>query len=281
MEPNAVSRNRFSHRGLSLSYLDSAPGDSTRPAVLMLHGFPDSSAMWTPQIEFLHRVGYRCIAPDTVGCGESEVAAQRGGYHALKIIEDHRALLDHLQVRRAHVVGHDWGAALAWMLVGRHPERVRSLTALSVGHPLAFARAGMDQKRASWYMMFFQLPGLSERLLLGSGRLSLRRLAASHPELDEVMTRMSKPGRLTAALRIYRANLDAMFARKHPRVTVPTLGIWSRGDTAVLEAQMRDSARYVDGPWTYEVVDGGHWIPLEQPEYLNARLRAHLGSLGD
>lgn len=278
MKTSNISRNQFQHRGLNFSYLDSTPDCSSRQVVLLIHGFPDSAAMWTHQIESVHDAGYRCIAPDNVGCGESEIAAYRRDYHAQIIMEDHRALLDHLQVRKAHVVGHDWGAVLGWLLAGWHPTRVHSLMVLSVGHPMAFARSGIDQKLASWYIVFFLLAGLAERLLIGNGRFSLRRLCSSHPEINEVMTRMSKPGRLTAALRIYRASTIAMIFRRHPRVALPTLGIWSRGDVYLVESQMRNSARYMDGPWVCEVIDGGHWISLEQPEFLNSRLLAHLDS---
>lgn len=273
-----VSRSQFQHRGLICSYLDSAPDDLSRQVVLFLHGFPDSAGIWAAQIETLHDAGYRCIAPDNMGCGESEMAPSLRDYHAQTIMEDHRALLDHLNIRQAHVVGHDWGAVLAWLLAGWHPARVRSLVVLSVGHPMAFARAGIDQKLASWYMIYFLLAGFAEWLLLGNGRFSLRRMGATHPDIDEVMNRMSEPGRLTAALRIYRASMITMIIGKHPRVAAPTLGIWSRGDAYLVESQMRNSGCYVDGPWVFEAIDGGHWIPLEQPDYLNSRLIAYLES---
>lgn len=273
-----VSRNQFRNRGLICSYLDSSPDDSSRPVVLLIHGFPDTAEMWSSQINALHDAGYRCIAPDNMGCGESDIAPKLRDYHAKTIMRDHVALLDHLGIQQAHVVGHDWGAALAWLLAGWHPDRVESLVVLSVGHPMAFARAGVDQKLASWYMIYFCVAGLVERLFLGNGRFSFRRIGATHPNIDEVITRMSVPGRLTAALRIYRASTMPMMLGKHPRVTAPTLGIWSRGDVYLLEAQMRNSVRYIDGPWACEAIDGGHWIALEQPEYVNSRLVAHLNS---
>lgn len=271
-----MNRQRFTTRGLELSYLDSAPGDRQRPVALLLHGFPDAAAMWQPQIDALHANGYRCIAPDTVGCGESQIATTRADYNVLRIVADVVALLDHLRLDEVDVVGHDWGAVQAWLLAARHPQRVRRLVALSVGHPMAYARAGTDQKIAGWYIAFFLLAGLSERLLSGEGRLSLRRVFASHPQMDEVLHRLRAPGRLTAALRIYRASLVTALFTSHPAVAAPTLGIWSRGDRFLVESQMAGSARYVTGPWTYRETGGGHWIPIEQPDWLNRQLLSFL-----
>ncbi|QYJ80052.1 alpha/beta fold hydrolase [Shewanella acanthi] len=274
MKNQSIHRNQFHSRGLTLSYLDTAPDDKARPVALFVHGFPDTADMWLTQMNALHTAGYRCIAPDTVGCGESQIAPALSDYNARTIAEDLTALLDHLQMSQVNVVGHDWGAALAWLLAAYHPERVRRLVVLSVGHPMAYARAGMDQKFAGWYIAYFCLAGLAEALLPGHGRFSLRRVFGSHPKIEEVMARLASPGRLTAALRIYRASLVTMLWRKHPKITVPTTGIWSRGDAFLVESQIRESRHYVDGAWQCEVIDGGHWISLEHPNYLNSRLLA-------
>lgn len=273
-----IQRSTLKHRGLTLSYLDTAPGDHGRPVVLFIHGFPDTAMMWTVQMTALHAAGYRCIAPDTVGCGESDMAATLGDYDVATLIEAPIALLDHLRLDRVDIVGHDWGAVQAWMIAGRYPQRVRRLVAISVGHPMAYARAGWDQKKAGWYILFFQLAGLAERLLLGAGRFSMGRVFTSHPHMDEVIQRLAQPGRLTAALRIYRASLATALLKKQSNVQAPTLGIWSTGDRFLVESQMRDSRRYVDGPWTFLTIDGGHWIPLEHPEWTTQQLLKHFAS---
>ena len=108
-----LQRHYFTHRELRLSYLDSAANDHQRPAVLLLHGFPDQAEMWHPQIQALHHAGFRCIAPDTVGCGQSDVALRQRDYHVDKIIGDHLALLESLEITQIHLVGHDWGAIIA------------------------------------------------------------------------------------------------------------------------------------------------------------------------
>ncbi len=271
-----VARKSFEHRGFKLSYLDSAPADLKRPAVLLLHGFPDSSDMWQPQIEALHGAGYRCIAPDTLGCGQSDMAPRVRDYNTVKIAGDQVALLDHLGVDKAHVVGHDWGGMIAWFFAAHFPQRIDRLVVLSMGHPMAYARAGMRQKGMAWYTAFFQLPGLSEKLLAGEGRLSLRQVFRSHPQMDEVMQRLRQPGRMTAALRLYRAAIRPVLLQRQPNVCVPTLGVWSDADRFLTEEQMTDSGNYVDGPWRYERLRGHHWVPLEQPERINELILAHL-----
>jgi pimeloyl-ACP methyl ester carboxylesterase len=273
-------RGFFEHRGLRLSYLDSAPCAERRPAVLLLHGFPDTAEMWLPQIERLHQAGYRCIAPDTLGCGRSDMAPRLGDYHALKITGDHRALLEHLGVEQVHVVGHDWGAVIGWMFAGHFPQRTLSLVAMSVGHPTAYARSGPRQKLMGWYTLFFLLGGLADRLLAGEGRLSLRRVFRGHPQMDEVLQRLREPGRMTAALRIYRAAIVPVLFTRQPQVAAPTLGLWSEGDIFLVEAQMTASEKFVDGAWRYERLHGGHWMSLEQPEHIGALILDHLELAG-
>ncbi len=271
MQPPTLTRRSFEHRGFGLSFLDTDPQATDKATVLLLHGFPDSAQMWREVIAPLHTAGYRCVAPDTLGCGGSALGLRTRDYRARDIASDHAALLQHLRIDRAHVVGHDWGAAVGWFLAAYHPERVSRLVPISVGHPTAYARAEFRQKIMGWYILFFQLVGLSERLLQGSGRFSLARVFASHPDMDEVVERMREPGRLTAALSIYRASLVDVLLRSHPAVDCDTLGIFSDGDRFLVESQMKRSERWVDGHWEYQGLAGGHWIPLEQPERL-ARL---------
>jgi pimeloyl-ACP methyl ester carboxylesterase len=271
-----LARGFFEHRGLRLSYLDSAPCDERGPTVLLLHGFPDTAEMWLPQIGMLHQAGYRCLAPDTLGCGHSDMAPRLGDYHALKITGDHRALLEHLGIEQVHVVGHDWGAVIAWMFAAHFPQCTLSLVAMSVGHPTAYARSGVRQKLVAWYTYFFLLGGLADRLLAGEGSLSLRRVFRGHPQMDEVLRRLREPGRMTAALRIYRAAIAPVLLKRQPQVRAPALGLWSEGDRFVVEAQMTASAKFVDGAWRYQRLPGGHWMSLEQPERIGALILDHL-----
>lgn len=269
-----MTRAFHQHRGLTLSYLDTAPGDAERPVALLLHGFPDEAHMWDGVISRLHEAGYRCIAPDTVGCGESDMAARVRDYRIAEVDADFMALLDHLVVDRVMVIGHDWGAALAWYLAIHHPERITQLVAVSVGHPTAFARAGLKQKLRSWYMVYFMMAGLVERMFLGSGWLSARSLMTSHPGLDAVFARVRQPGRLTAALRLYRANLMTLLLKNFPPAQCPVLGVWSDQDAYLTERPMLESEPRVKAPFRYRKFTGGHWIPLDQPERLASEILA-------
>lgn len=270
-----TTRAHFEHRGFTLSYLDSSPGDASLEVVLLLHGFPDEAMMWRPQIGALCEAGYRVIAPDTLGCGHSDMAPRVRDYNAKLIASDHVALLDHLSVKQAHVVGHDWGSVIAWFVAGHWPQRSLSLTAMSVGHPTAYGRASWSQKAKAWYTYFFQLGTLADALLVGKSRFGLRQIFGSHPDMDEVMSRLSAKGRLTAAVRIYRANVAEILFKKQPMPSVPTLGIYSEKDAFTTEAQMKASEKWVTGPWRFERFTGHHWTPREHRQAINTLLLDH------
>lgn len=238
--------------------------------VLLIHGFPDSLSQWREVAPRLRGSGYKTIAFDVRGFGLSDAPQGREHYQIGRLLADIGALLDALgETAPVHVIGHDWGAVIAWCFALRHPERVRSLVALSVGHPQAYARAGLMQKLKGWYTVAFQLPRVPEYLLLRKGGAGMRWWAPEHPVIDDVVADMSRPGRMTACINLYRANLIAILLRPWPRCKVPVLGIWSKGDKFLSQDQMTDSARLCDAGFEYRQLDGcAHWIPLEQPEWL-------------
>ena len=257
-------------------------GDDGDPAVLLLHGWPDTHALWRHQIEALVEAGYRTIAPDLRGFGDSDKPEVVDAYGVRDLAADVTGVLDHLAIGRAHVVGHDWGAALAWALAAFTPDRVASLAAVSVGHPKAFRDAGLAQRQKSWYMLLFQFEGVAERWLSNDAFANLRQWTR-HPDVDEVVSRLADPAALSASLALYRANLPPEWLvtppLEFPPVNCPTLGIWSSGDVALTEQQMVDSASEVTGRWRYERIDGaGHWIPLEAPARFNTLLLDHLAA---
>jgi pimeloyl-ACP methyl ester carboxylesterase len=246
------------------------------PAVLLLHGWPDTHELWRHQVPGLVDAGFRAIAPDLRGFGASDKPADVADYAVPHLVGDLVGVLDHLGVDRAHVVGHDWGAALGWAMAGFVPDRVDRLVALSVGHPAAFADAGLAQREKSWYMLLFQFSGVAEEWISGDDFARLRAWMA-HPDADRVVERLRDPAALTASLNVYRANLppEALLRRDPivPPVAAPTMGVWSAGDGALLEDQMTASSKHVTGPWRYERIDGaGHWIPLEARDELTALL---------
>jgi pimeloyl-ACP methyl ester carboxylesterase len=199
------------------------------------------------------------------------------------LVGDVLGVLDHVGVERAHVVGHDWGAALAWVTASLAAARVESLVALSVGHPLSFGGAGLAQREKSWYMLLFQFEGVAEEWLSKDDWRNFREWS-SHPDVESCIADLSRPGALTASLNWYRANVppESLVADplELPPIQVPTMGVWSTGDMALTEQSMTGSAAFVDdGRWRYERVEGaGHWMQLEAPDRVNELLLDFLPS---
>jgi len=249
----------------------------TGEPVVLLHGWPDTGELWRHQVPALVAAGYRVIAPDLRGFGASSKPVEVAAYTAQNLVGDVVGLLDRLEVGRAHLVGHDWGAAIGWMTAALVPDRVASLTALSVGHPASFRAAGLAQREKSWYMLLFQFAGVAEQWLSADGYANLRAWSR-HPDIDAVVERLAAdPAALTASLGPYRAILPPSSlvepAPALPPVLAPTLGVWSSGDLALTERSMTGSAAYVAGPWRYERLDGaGHWMQLDAPDAVNALL---------
>lgn len=263
--------------GLSLNVVVEGEG----PVVLLLHGWPDSSRLWRHQVPALAGAGFRVVAPDLRGFGESDRPEGTEHYALSSLLGDALGVLDHLGVERAHVVGHDWGAALAWLLASFSPQRVERLVALSVGHPAAFRAAGLAQREKSWYMLLFQFAGVAEKWLRKDDWGNFREFAAGHRDLDACVDDLSRPGALTASLGLYRANAtpERLVADPvpFPPVAAPALGVWSTGDRYLTEAVMVASAAHVAGPWRYERLDdASHWMQLDQPDRLNELLVGHL-----
>jgi pimeloyl-ACP methyl ester carboxylesterase len=257
---------------VSIHFQDQGAG----PAVVLLHGFPDCIDVWRHQIPVLVDAGFRVIAPDLRGFGESSRPARVEDYKLGDLLGDVVALLDSLGLGRGHVVGHDWGAVLAWGLGALHPGRVDHLVALSVGHPSSMRGAGLEQRQKSWYQLLFQFEGIAEEWCSANGYANLRGFI-EHPDIERVVDGLARPGALTASLNWYRANVppSSLIAPvvELPPVAAPTMGVWSSEDIAVIERAMRDSGEYVTGEWRYERIEGAsHWMALDAPDELNALL---------
>ena len=163
---------QFRRGDLVFDVIDAGPADG--PVVVLLHGFPESNTMYQPVIERLTAQGYRCLAPLQRGYSPGARPKRRRDYRDYELAGDILTLIDTSGAQRVHLVGHDWGAAVAWYVAQRFPERLHTLTALSVPHPAAFLKAVATSRQAlsSWYMLFFQLPWLPERLLLSKRGIS-------------------------------------------------------------------------------------------------------------
>jgi pimeloyl-ACP methyl ester carboxylesterase len=246
-----------------------------RPVVL-LHGFPDTGRLWRHQVPALAGAGFRVIVPDLRGYGASDKPEDVQQYHMLVLASDVVAILEAEEIGRAHVVGHDWGAALAWTFATLAPDRADHLVAMSVGHPSSFRSGGFEQYEKSWYMLLFQFQGIAEQWLSGHDWANFRAWGR-HPDADAVIADLQASGSLTPGLNYYRANVAPESyvtpPAKLPPIQAPTMGIWSSGDFALTEGQMLRSENHVAGSWRYERIDGpGHWMQLEAPEAVNELL---------
>jgi pimeloyl-ACP methyl ester carboxylesterase len=258
--------------GLGFNVVDAGEG----PAILLLHGFPDSSHLWRNQVDALLGAGYRVVAPDLRGFGESARPEGVDSYGMGKVLDDLRGILSQLGLERVHVVGHDWGAATAWMFATTRPEMTESLVAISVGHPVAFMRPSLRQLQRSWYMLLFQFEGVAEEAFQRHDWALLRQMFASG-DVDRYVADLSRPGALTAGLNWYRANMPPALLLADPvpfpELQMPVMGIWSEKDFALGEGQMLRSQTQVSGPWRYERLNGiGHYVPLEAPDRLSELL---------
>jgi pimeloyl-ACP methyl ester carboxylesterase len=261
--------------GLVLDALEDGPADGD--VVLLLHGFPQTSWSWREVWPPLVEAGFRVVAPDQRGYSPDARPVGVEHYRMASLVADALAVLDAVGADRAHVVGHDWGAAVAWHLAGRHQQRVRTLTAVSVPHPLAFVealRSDDDQRRRSRYMKHWQDPRAEEQLL-GDG---LERVFGDVPGVDmsRHVEHMRQPGALTGALSWYRAQSLDDLEGLGP-ISMPTLHVWSDQDVALGRFGAEATAAHVEGPYRFEVLEGvSHWIPEQAPEALSRLLLEHL-----
>jgi pimeloyl-ACP methyl ester carboxylesterase len=247
--------------------------------VVLLHGFPQFSDSWDALVPLLASQGYHTLAMDQRGYSVGAHPKGRWAYRISELVADVVALIDARGGKPVHVVGHDWGAAVAWALTAERPDKVRSLTALSVPHPGGFvkAMATSAQGLKSWYMYLFQLPWLPEQLL-HSQQLRLRAISGQAAELARRdASHFPDPAAWTGPLNWYRAMtfLDPRALGK--RVRRPTLFVWSDRDDAISRRAAENCADYVDAPFQFETLHGvNHWIPEAATSELAALLIPHL-----
>ncbi len=264
--------------GLSFTVTDVGEGEP----VVLLHGFPDSRHVWRYQIPALLDAGYRVIAPDLRGFGESSRPEGVENYTIDKLAVDVVGIMDVLGIQKASVIGHDFGAGLAWFTVAHYPDRFNKLVAMSVGVTGNPGWQIIEQREKSWYFDFFNKEGIAEEALSADNFKLFRELIRNQGDPDRFFADMARPGALTAALNWYRANTRGFGKRitepLFPLINVPVMGVWSTDDHHLLGPQMRESKWNVTGPWRYEKVEGaGHWMMLEKPAAINELLLDFLG----
>ena len=246
--------------------------------VLLLHGFPQTSASWAAVSPMLAEAGLRIYAPDQLGYSPGARPDEVAAYTAQNLAQVTADLMTALEIPVADVVGHDWGANVAWTLAAWHSDRVRSLTAVSVPHPAAYTvayRADPEQKERSGYIRLFWQAGKAEDVLLADDARRLRRMlsgggeqATGVPEeaIEEYVAVLSAPGALTAALNWYRAMSSD--TRVDP-IEVPTTYVWSDGDVAIGRTAAEACIDHVTGDYRFVELPGvTHWIPEQAPEQL-------------
>jgi pimeloyl-ACP methyl ester carboxylesterase len=259
-----------------------ADGPDDGELVLLLHGFPQTSFSWRNQLDALGAAGFRAVAPDQRGYSPGARPVDGGEYSVERLVGDVLGFADTLGVERFHLVGHDWGGAVAWQVAGRHPERLRTLTSLSTPHPAAFRRSMQDgeQRDKSGYMLFFRSPE-AEPFFLDNDAAGLRALytasGLAHDAVEEYVRVLTQPGAMTGALNWYRA-ADVGLVEGLGPITTSTMYVWSTSDPALGREAAEATAAHVEGPYQFEVLEGvSHWIAEETPDALNTLLLDHLG----
>jgi len=259
--------------GLALDVRDEGPRSGE--AVVLLHGFPQDSRCWADVTPTLHRAGLRTLAPDQRGYSPAASPTEVSAYRVSALAADVLAVMDAAGVPSAHVVGHDWGGALAWYLGARHPDRVDSLTVLSTPHPAALAHSMTRSLQAlrSWYTLAVQVPVLPELVLSRTLGPALRRSGLPAHLAQMYARRFASVSALNGPLAWYRAAgrrppwevLDAVGAGA-AAVTVPTTYVWGRHDPALGRAAAEATSDHVTGDYLFVELDAGHWLPELHPE---------------
>lgn len=261
-----------------------AAGDTGEP-VLLLHGFPETSHMWTHVMPQIVAAGYRCLAPDQRGYSAGARPDGTDAYTYERLRDDALAIADAWGVERFHLAGHDWGAIEGWYIVGHDTAgRIASWSALSVPHTRGFAEAVWEDPEEEGYRGFLNLiaaEGTGETTFAANDFALPKMIwtASSADEIAEYADVLSRPGALTAAMSWYRASRlhkRALDEGVMPDVTTPSLLIWGKNDQAVRRMCVDRGAAYVKGPYSVLELDAGHWLTQEKTDDVAAAMIAHL-----
>ncbi len=268
--------------GLRFEVLEEGSGDRL---ALCLHGFPEHAVSWRHQMPVLAALGYRVWAVNQRGYGRSSRPARIADYTMAALVDDVAALIDASGARRVVLVGHDWGAMVAWHFAAARVRPLERLVIMNVPHPLCFRAAlrRWRQARRSWYIALFQLPRLPERLLSANGGAAVRRMFAGLVLPPEVMAvyaaQIAEPGAATAMLNWYRAarlrgarRVDASRV-----IEVPTLLVWGEDDVALDLICLEGTERYVRDLTLRRLPGVSHWVQQDAPQAVNRLLRDFLG----
>lgn len=265
--------------GIRLHVVEAGPKSGV-PAIL-LHGFPETWRCWIRQMPALAGAGFRVMAPDQRGYNRSDKPKGIKSYRIDELAGDILGLIDALEYEKVNLVGHDWGALVAWMLAYKHPGRIQRLGILNAPHPVVmrrFLQRDLEQMRRSWYALFFQLPWLPEMLMRAnnwrSAVIALRGSGLAHTFTDEDIAKYkeawSQPGRITAMINWYRA--AARYPWQIPgemRIRIPTLILWGMKDFALTHRMARPSLDHCEDGRLIFLPEATHWVQRDMAGEVN------------
>lgn len=267
---------------IRLHLVQAGPKDG--PLLIMLHGFPEFWQGWRHQIDALAQAGFRLWIPDQRGYGLSDKPKGVAAYSLDELAADVVGLIDAADVKKAVVVGHDWGAAVTWWTANKYPDRLHKIAVLNVPHHAVMnrhIRSNRAQFRKSWYMFFFQLPWLPElSLRVGNWAGGMRMMKASSlphtfsaEDLAAYRQAWSQPGAMTGMINWYRAIMRVPPQRlSSPRISPPTLMIWGEQDVALGKEMAQPSIDLCDDGSLVFIPEATHWVQHDAPERVNELL---------
>lgn len=262
--------------GIRLNVAQAGPEDG--PLVILLHGFPEFSYSWRKLMPMMAAAGYRVWAPDQRGYNLSDKPEGIAAYSLDELAADVVGLIDAAGQQQGILVGHDWGASVAWWVASKYPQRLSKLVVMNVPHGSVmqkYLRGNIRQMLKSWYIFFFQIPRLPEimarlghwRMLAKTLRASSRRGTFSDDDLDQYRKAWSQPGAFHSMLNWYRAMIQNPPARPaNPRISVPTLLIWGARDAFLSSDMAQPSIDLCDSGHLVYVDQATHWVHHEEPE---------------
>lgn len=282
---------RLSANGLTFTCDEAGEGDDV---ALLLHGFPECRFSWRYQLPLLASLGWRAIAPDLRGYGDSDRPLGRSNYEIGHLVDDVAGLFEAAGARRRLLIGHDWGAGIAWAFALDKRLPLDGLVIMNVPHPMVLARvmrSSWRQPLRSWYMAFFQLPGLPEAMVAANGARAVADAFTGMAvdksrfptEVTDVYRRNALiPGAMTAMINYYRANTGMLqrWGPVPPVIETPTLMIWGEEDAA-LSIENTEGYESLVADFTLHRLPGvSHWVQQEAPQEVNAILGDWVRALG-
>jgi pimeloyl-ACP methyl ester carboxylesterase len=286
-----MTTRQITANGLRFTVDEAGEGDRV---ALCLHGFPESRYSWRYQLPMLAKAGWHAIAPDMRGYGESDRPLEQSAYAMDRLVEDAGALFDAYGARQRLLIAHDWGALIAWTFALRKTRALDGLVIMNVPHPAVFREVwqrSWDQKAKSWYVAFFQIPWLPERMLTANNAravgemfrgMAVNKAAFPDEVLEHYRQNALKPGAMTAMINYYRANLRVLADRSTPApmIETPTLMIWGEADAALSIENTRGYEKLVRDFTLERLPRVSHWVQQEAPDEVNARLSSWLAAKG-